>query len=114
MYHVYQNYKINCFVDRVLPNLCLCPFRNMDPNDYVFALTDKHHNNFVGDDGNENLILDEDEVYAWKELRLHPLLVKSIRQLGFKEPTPIQKACIPAAAHQGKVGFFRISFVTFN
>ncbi|CAL9100512.1 DEAD-box ATP-dependent RNA helicase 13-like [Musa acuminata AAA Group] len=62
----------------------------------------KHHNNFVGDDGNENLILDEDEVYAWKELRLHPLLVKSIRQLGFKEPTPIQKACIPAAAHQGK------------
>ncbi|CAL9092536.1 unnamed protein product [Musa textilis] len=62
----------------------------------------KHHNNFVGDDGNENLILDENEVYAWKELRLHPLLVKSIRRLGFKEPTPIQKACIPAAAHQGK------------
>ncbi|KAJ8506075.1 hypothetical protein OPV22_006961 [Ensete ventricosum] len=62
----------------------------------------KHHNNFDGDDGNENLILDEGEVSAWKELRLHALLVKSIRRLGFKEPTPIQKACIPAAAHQGK------------
>ncbi|XP_078151850.1 P-loop containing nucleoside triphosphate hydrolases superfamily protein [Carex rostrata] len=52
-------------------------------------------------DGRE-LLLGEDEVYAWNELRLHPLLINSIRRLGFKEPTPIQKACIPAAAHQGK------------
>lgn len=55
-------------------------------------------------DVREELLLREDEVYAWKELRLHPLLIKSIRRLGFREPTPIQKACIPAAAHQGKVG----------
>ncbi|XP_017442305.1 DEAD-box ATP-dependent RNA helicase 13 [Vigna angularis] len=45
---------------------------------------------------------DEAEFYAWSELRLHPLLMKAICKLGFKEPTPIQKACIPAAAHQGK------------
>uniref|UniRef100_A0A2P2LU78 ATP-dependent RNA helicase n=2 Tax=Rhizophora mucronata TaxID=61149 RepID=A0A2P2LU78_RHIMU len=46
--------------------------------------------------------VNEAEFYAWNELRLHPLLMKSIYRLGFKEPTPIQKACIPAAAHQGK------------
>ncbi|KAL5213660.1 hypothetical protein ABZP36_002812 [Zizania latifolia] len=53
-------------------------------------------------DNNDELILGEDEVYAWKELRLHPLLITAMRRLGFKEPTPIQKACFPAAAHQGK------------
>lgn len=47
--------------------------------------------------------VDETEYYAWNELRLHPMLMKAIYKLGFKEPTPIQKACIPAAAHQGKV-----------
>ncbi|WOL05765.1 hypothetical protein Cni_G14496 [Canna indica] len=62
----------------------------------------KLHDNLAGDKFDEKLILDEDDVYAWKELRLHPLLIKSICRLGFKEPTPIQKACIPAAAHQGK------------
>ncbi|KAL6971184.1 RNA helicase [Sarracenia purpurea var. burkii] len=46
--------------------------------------------------------VDESEYYAWNELRLHPLLMKSIYRLKFKEPTPIQKACIPPAAHQGK------------
>ncbi|KAG6757283.1 hypothetical protein POTOM_037590 [Populus tomentosa] len=46
--------------------------------------------------------VDETKFYGWNELRLHPLLMKSIYRLGFKEPTPIQKACIPAAAHQGK------------
>ncbi|OIV89628.1 hypothetical protein TanjilG_14600 [Lupinus angustifolius] len=46
--------------------------------------------------------IDETEFYAWNELRLHPLLLKAVCKLGFKEPTPIQKACIPAAAHQGK------------
>ncbi|GJN09299.1 hypothetical protein PR202_ga27295 [Eleusine coracana subsp. coracana] len=53
-------------------------------------------------DNNDDLILGEDEVYGWQELRLHPLLVKAIRRLGFREPTPIQKSCFPAAAHQGK------------
>jgi len=48
-------------------------------------------------------LVDEYEYNAWNELRLHPLLMKAIQKLGFKEPTPIQKACIPAAAHQGKV-----------
>ncbi|XP_068478000.1 DEAD-box ATP-dependent RNA helicase 13 isoform X2 [Phaseolus vulgaris] len=53
-------------------------------------------------DGNGEEDNDETEYYAWNELRLHPLLMKAICKLGFKEPTPIQKACIPAAAHQGK------------
>ncbi|KAL8135612.1 hypothetical protein AgCh_010301 [Apium graveolens] len=46
---------------------------------------------------------EDGEFYAWNELRLHPLIMKSIYRLKFKEPTPIQKACIPAPAHQGKV-----------
>ncbi|XP_022138452.1 DEAD-box ATP-dependent RNA helicase 13 isoform X2 [Momordica charantia] len=50
----------------------------------------------------ENDAVDEAEYYAWNELRLHPLLMKSIYKHGFKEPTPIQRACIPAAAFQGK------------
>ncbi|XP_027908143.1 DEAD-box ATP-dependent RNA helicase 13 isoform X2 [Vigna unguiculata] len=54
------------------------------------------------EDGNGEEDSDETEFYAWNELRLHPLLMKAIYKLGFKEPTPIQKACIPAAAHQGK------------
>ncbi|GAA0150835.1 RNA helicase [Lithospermum erythrorhizon] len=53
------------------------------------------------DDTVEELI-DETEYYEWNNLRLHPLLMRSIYRLKFKEPTPIQKACIPAAAHQGK------------
>ncbi|CAN6249324.1 unnamed protein product [Urochloa humidicola] len=53
-------------------------------------------------DKDAELILGEDDVFAWHELRLHPLLVKAMRRLGFKEPTPIQKSCFPAAAHQGK------------
>lgn len=57
-----------------------------------------------GKDDVEEEPVDEAEYYAWNELRLHPLIMKSIYRLGFKEPTPIQKACIPAAAHQGKVG----------
>ncbi|KAK9671703.1 hypothetical protein RND81_12G048800, partial [Saponaria officinalis] len=46
--------------------------------------------------------VDKDEFNAWNELRLHPLLMKAIYKLGFKEPTPIQKNCIPVAAHHGK------------
>ncbi|CAO2831964.1 unnamed protein product [Amaranthus hypochondriacus] len=51
---------------------------------------------------NDEELMDEDEFNAWHELRLHPLLMNAIYKLGFKQPTPIQKACIPAAAHQGK------------
>lgn len=54
------------------------------------------------DDAEKQPVAEED-YYAWNELRLHSLIMKSIYRLGFKEPTPIQKACIPAAAHQGKV-----------
>ncbi|XP_042050657.1 DEAD-box ATP-dependent RNA helicase 13-like isoform X1 [Salvia splendens] len=50
----------------------------------------------------EEELIDEDEYYSWNELRLHPMIMKSIYRLKFKEPTPIQKTCIPAAAHQGK------------
>lgn len=55
-----------------------------------------------GNDDQEQDSVDETEYYAWNELRLHPLLMKSIYALKFKEPTPIQKVCIPAGAHQGK------------
>ncbi|KAK3025664.1 hypothetical protein RJ639_041956, partial [Escallonia herrerae] len=57
-----------------------------------------------GKDDIEDKAVDEADYYAWNELRLHPLLMKSIYRLKFKEPTPIQGACVPAAAHQGKVG----------
>ncbi|KAL0719341.1 hypothetical protein Bca4012_068665 [Brassica carinata] len=42
------------------------------------------------------------EFSAWSLMRLHPLLMKSIYHLGFKEPTEIQKACFTVAAFQGK------------
>jgi len=77
----------------------LCP-------ELVPILADKPVKHDVEDDANDEFLLNDDEVYAWKELRLHPLLIKSIRRLGFREPTPRQKACIPAAAHQGKVSLF--------
>ncbi|KAM0949381.1 putative RNA helicase [Dioscorea sansibarensis] len=70
--------------------------------DIVPVVLDAPMDNDAKEDTKDDLLLAEDEFYSWKELRLHPLLVKSIRHLGFKEPTPIQKACIPAAAHQGK------------
>ncbi|OAE35427.1 hypothetical protein AXG93_2587s1420 [Marchantia polymorpha subsp. ruderalis] len=47
--------------------------------------------------------IDEDfDTSAWAQMRLHPLLEKAIKNLKFKEPTPIQQECIPAAAHRGK------------
>ncbi|KAK9671215.1 hypothetical protein RND81_12G014100 [Saponaria officinalis] len=61
---------------------------------------DEDGEDIVDEDG-ENFV-DKDEFNAWNELRLHPLLMKAIYKLGFKEPTPIQKNCIPVAAHQGK------------
>lgn len=48
-------------------------------------------------------LLDDPKFEAWNKLRLHPLIMKSIHKLGFKEPTPIQEKCIPKAAHEGKV-----------
>ncbi|CAA7403274.1 unnamed protein product [Spirodela intermedia] len=54
------------------------------------------------DDSKGEFVFKNDEYRAWKKMKLHPLLMRSIRRLGFKEPTPIQKACIPVAAHQGK------------
>ncbi|KAL6532236.1 hypothetical protein OROGR_014206 [Orobanche gracilis] len=60
----------------------------------------------ANDEGDYNKVeedqVDEEEYYAWNELRLHPKIMKSIYRLKFKEPTPIQKACIPPGAHQGK------------
>ncbi|GFP81954.1 dead-box ATP-dependent RNA helicase 13 [Phtheirospermum japonicum] len=66
-----------------------------------------HENSTSASDGEDNdnvedNSVDEEEYYAWNDLRLHPMIMKSIYRLKFKEPTPIQKACIPAAAHQGK------------
>eukprot|EP00897_Mesotaenium_endlicherianum_P006445 jgi/Mesen1/5829/ME000297S05028 len=45
---------------------------------------------------------EEVDMSAWAELRLHPELVSAVAKLGFSQPTAIQRACIPAAAHQGK------------
>ncbi|KAL2643302.1 hypothetical protein R1flu_010889 [Riccia fluitans] len=45
---------------------------------------------------------EEFDISAWADMRLHPLLERAIRGLKFKEPTPIQRECIPAAAHKGK------------
>ncbi|KAL9241849.1 hypothetical protein vseg_015911 [Gypsophila vaccaria] len=61
---------------------------------------DEDGEDIIDEDGEE--FVDKDEYNAWNELRLHPLLMKAIYKLGFKEPTPIQKDCIPVAAHQGK------------
>ncbi|CAA0841733.1 DEAD-box ATP-dependent RNA helicase 13 [Striga hermonthica] len=58
--------------------------------------------NGENDDNVEGNSADEEEYYAWNDLRLHPKIMKSIYRLKFKEPTPIQKACIPAGAHKGK------------
>ncbi|XP_020580328.1 DEAD-box ATP-dependent RNA helicase 13 isoform X3 [Phalaenopsis equestris] len=54
------------------------------------------------DSGTDEEPLGDDGISAWNELRLHPLLIKSMRRLGFIKPTPIQQACIPIAAHHGK------------
>ncbi|KAH9681522.1 DEAD-box ATP-dependent RNA helicase 13 [Citrus sinensis] len=57
------------------------------------------------DDAQEELVNEAEistEFDAWNELRLHPLLMKSIYKLGFKESTSILKARIPALAHQRK------------
>ncbi|XP_051124876.1 DEAD-box ATP-dependent RNA helicase 13 [Andrographis paniculata] len=71
------------------------------------ASADEEAKQTTDTDGKDNDIgeedpIDEEEYYAWNGLRLHPMIMKSIYNLKFKEPTPIQKACIPAAAHQGK------------
>lgn len=58
--------------------------------------------NIIAKDYEGDLAFDEEGFSAWNELRLHPSLKRAICALQFKEPTPIQKLCIPAAAHQGK------------
>ncbi|CAM6088553.1 unnamed protein product [Calypogeia fissa] len=57
------------------------------------------------DNGKTSTVSEEDyemDMSAWAEMRLHPKLEKAIQELKFKEPTPIQRQCIPAAAHKGK------------
>ena len=51
----------------------------------------------------EGLGSGEVDMSAWAPLTIHPLLEKALAELGFKEPTAIQRECIPAAAHQGRV-----------
>ncbi|XP_024532885.1 DEAD-box ATP-dependent RNA helicase 13 isoform X1 [Selaginella moellendorffii] len=55
-----------------------------------------------GDNGSEGLERVDVVLPEWNELRLHPSLLTALSTLGFTTPTPIQKACIPAAAHKGK------------
>ncbi|XP_004976183.1 DEAD-box ATP-dependent RNA helicase 13 [Setaria italica] len=74
--------------------------KDIADDDNAEDVQDKNEN--MEQDKDDDLILGEDDVFAWHELRLHPLLVKAMRRLGFKEPTPIQKSSFPAAAHQGK------------
>ncbi|KAI3746801.1 hypothetical protein L6452_09242 [Arctium lappa] len=73
------------------------PKEYMDNEEETVTVVETNGNNDVEEDQ-----VDDSEYHAWYELRLHALLMKSISRLKFKEPTPIQKACIPAAAHQGK------------
>eukprot|EP00250_Pteridium_aquilinum_P010935 c19725_g1_i1 orf=554-2938(-) len=54
------------------------------------------------DDGFEGEDFQDEKLSAWTELRLHDRIMKGLSALGFTQPTSIQKACIPAAAHQGK------------
>lgn len=53
----------------------------------------------AGQEGEETL---DEKLSAWTELRLHGNIMKALATLKFTQPTLIQKACIPAAAHQGK------------
>ncbi|XP_020701403.1 DEAD-box ATP-dependent RNA helicase 13 isoform X2 [Dendrobium catenatum] len=62
----------------------------------------KDSNKTNAESGTDEEPFGDDGMCAWNELRLHPLLIKSMRRLGFIKPTPIQKACIPVAAHHGK------------
>jgi superfamily II DNA/RNA helicase len=76
-----------------------------DADEAQVAVSNMLEDNTAGHEA--DILLDVEEFSAWREFRLHPLLEKAIWALGFKEPTPIQKLCIPAAAHQGKVNFLR-------
>jgi len=71
-----------------------------DADEAQVAVSNMLEDNTAGHEA--DILLDVEEFSAWREFRLHPLLEKAIWALGFKEPTPIQKLCIPAAAHQGK------------
>ncbi|KAL6518039.1 hypothetical protein OROMI_033740 [Orobanche minor] len=54
-------------------------------------------------DGIEEECVHKDGYHASDELRLHPLIMRSIYKPGFEKPTAIHKACIQAAAQQGKM-----------
>lgn len=71
-----------------------------DADEAQVAVSNMLEDNTAGHEA--DILLDVEEFSAWREFRLHPLLEKAIWALGFKEPMPIQKLCIPAAAHQGK------------
>lgn len=51
----------------------------------------------------EDVDVEEIDMSGWSRLRLHSLLMKALMKLKFSNPTPIQEACIGAAAFQGKV-----------
>lgn len=53
----------------------------------------------------EDVEVEEIDMSAWARLRLHPFLMKALMKLKFSKPTPIQEACVSAAAYQGKVGY---------
>ncbi|KAL5712117.1 RNA helicase [Ranunculus cassubicifolius] len=80
----------------------ISPHNFVDEGDSCISSIEEVPTNSNAEEVKDDSEVDETEFYAWNELRLHRLLTKSIAKLGFKEPTPIQKACIPAAAHQGK------------
>ncbi|CAI5483840.1 unnamed protein product [Closterium sp. Yama58-4] len=55
----------------------------------------------LGDKGAGDRVL-EGDMPEWEPLRLHPLILRALRDLGFTSPTAIQRACIPAAASRGR------------
>ncbi|GJP84383.1 hypothetical protein CLOP_g14441 [Closterium sp. NIES-67] len=48
-------------------------------------------------EGEEDILMPD-----WEMLRLNPLILRALKDLGFTSPTPIQRACIPAAAMRGR------------
>ncbi len=91
-------------------------FKPLDPNAFSSAHTDSISKNNASSEGKKkkknkrkreqtqesesDVPLEKESIdldTRWKEMNLHPILLKGISEKGFKTPTPIQEACIPPA-----------------
>ncbi|CAI5492899.1 unnamed protein product [Closterium sp. Naga37s-1] len=55
-----------------------------------------------GEEGEGEEREEDIDMPEWEPLRLHPLILRALSDLGFTSPTAIQRACIPAAASRGR------------